>query len=202
MKIGAVSDIMSKTAQAASHALQSTAQAIDTHIRSAPDRRSLIEQELQKGAALSVVRLVDLIIEHAMAARASDIHLDPRGDHVVARLRIDGVLQDVHVLEGSIHNEVISRIKILSGLRTDEHQAAQDGRFRVLLESDSSVDVHVSIVPTYFGENAVLRLLSDRAEEFTIDTLGFTAENSEKILHAVGKPYGMILATLAHQALA
>jgi len=159
------------------------------------DYATTVEQELAKGADISVVKLVDFLIQRAHGARASDVHLDPRGDGVMVRLRIDGVLQDVHLLPGSIQNEVISRIKILCGLRTDEHQAAQDGRFRLLLESGSNVDVRVSIVPTYYGENAVLRLLSDRAEEFTLDTLGFTTENREKILRAMRKPYGMILAT-------
>ncbi len=154
-----------------------------------------VEQELAKGANLSIIRLVDCLVTRAYAARASDIHLDPRSDGVMVRLRVDGVLQDVHKLPATIHNEVISRIKILCGLRTDEHQAAQDGRFRLLLETGVSVDVRVSIVPVYYGENAVMRLLADQAEEYTLSSLGFTKENQEKILRAIQKPYGMILAT-------
>ncbi|HEV8677449.1 MAG TPA: GspE/PulE family protein, partial [Candidatus Paceibacterota bacterium] len=89
---------------------------------------------------------------------------------------------------------IITRIKILSNLRTDEHQAAQDGRFRVQV-GDAPIDVRVSITPTYYGENAVLRLLAQQAEEFTLESLGFSEENKAKIRDAVRKPHGMILAT-------
>ncbi|MBT9168083.1 MAG: putative type II secretion system protein HxcR [Syntrophomonadaceae bacterium] len=155
----------------------------------------LLANELAKGAGMSVIKLVDALVECAYCSRASDIHLDPREDGVAIRLRIDGVLQDVDTFPSSVHNEVISRLKILCGLRTDEHQAAQDGRFKLSLEDGASVDVRTSIVPTYYGENAVLRILSDQAEEFTLDSLGFTPENREKIESAIRKPHGMILAT-------
>src|SRR4029079_9819401 len=91
-------------------------------------------------------------------------------------------------------NELLSRIKILAGLRIDEHQTAQDGRFRVIPEGGSPVDVRVCIAPTYYGENAVLRLLSDKAEEFSLQSLGFAPENIKKITWAAKRPYGMILA--------
>jgi type II secretory ATPase GspE/PulE/Tfp pilus assembly ATPase PilB-like protein len=154
-----------------------------------------IERELEKGTSLSVIRLIDYLIERAHVARASDIHLDPCADFVAVRLRVDGVLQTAHHIPTSIHQEVISRIKILSGLRTDEHQTAQDGRFRLALGDGLSIDVRVSVIPTYYGENAVMRLLSDQAEEFTLESLGFTPENQKKIVRAIKKPYGMILAT-------
>jgi type IV pilus assembly protein PilB len=169
--------------------------AVDTSV--APRRSDgvrLLAEELKKGAAMSIIKLVDALVACAYATRASDIHLDPRDKETVIRMRIDGVLQDVSAYPTHIHNEVISRLKILCGLRTDEHQAAQDGRFKVTLE-DTGVDVRTSIVPTYYGENAVLRLLSDQAEEFTLDSLGFTSENREKIEKAIRKPHGMILAT-------
>jgi type II secretory ATPase GspE/PulE/Tfp pilus assembly ATPase PilB-like protein len=156
---------------------------------------SLVTEELEKGTTLSIIRLVECLIEHAHAVRASDIHLDPSLTAVTVRLRVDGVLTDVHTLPLRIHNEVISRLKILCGLRTDEHQSAQDGRFELALSHGLSVDVRVSIVPTYYGENAVLRLLSSEAFSFTLETLGFTQANIEKITSAIAKPYGMILAT-------
>ncbi len=186
-----------KAASVAGHAVAAGMSVVSATIEAnlVHDQRAVIDHELQKGAGLSVIRLVDLLVERAQGARASDVHLDPRANGTLVRLRIDGVLQDTHTFPVGIHNEVISRIKILCGLRTDEHQAAQDGRFRVLLESGSSVDVRVSIVPTYYGENVVMRLLADTAEEFTLETLGFTKENAEKIVRAIRKPYGMILAT-------
>ncbi|MBM3261544.1 type II/IV secretion system protein [Candidatus Kaiserbacteria bacterium] len=176
-------------------------------------------EELQKAPhARSIVQIVEAIVWDAHRAGASDVHFDPTVESVRIRFRIDGMLNDVVILPRGMHAEMISRIKILSSLRTDEHQAAQDGRFRITAkdwkeewkvrlsragESDfperfspqGDVDVRVSIVPTYHGENAVMRLLSDQAQEFTLESLGFTPHNADKILRAARKPYGMILAT-------
>lgn len=144
---------------------------------------------------LPIIGLVDKLIEHAHDARASDIHIDPAPDVVRVRFRVDGVMAEKYTFEKKIHNEVISRIKILSGLRTDEHQAAQDGRFRSTTIENHPIDIRVSIAPTYYGENAVLRLLSDHAEEFNLETLGFSAADKKKVERAIGRPHGMILAT-------
>ncbi len=154
-----------------------------------------IEKELQQGAKISIINVVSHLIEDAHCQRASDIHIDPQQDEVLIRFRIDGILRDMYVFPVSIHSEIISRIKIISNLRTDEHYAAQDGRFRSLFSDIGPIDVRVSIVPTFYGENVVMRLLSDKAEEFTLQTLGFSPANQQKILRAIKKPYGMILAT-------
>lgn len=154
-----------------------------------------MQKELALGHKMSIIRMMDCLVECGQELRASDIHLDPEDKLVRARFRIDGVLQDLYELPKALHEEIISRIKILAGLRTDEHQAAQDGRFRATLEGGAPVDVRVSIVPTYYGENAVMRLLSDNAAEFSLKSLGFSEGNQKKILSAIKKPYGMILAT-------
>ncbi len=144
---------------------------------------------------VSIVRLVDAILEEAVALRASDIHIEPAEAHVLVRLRVDGVLIDSFTLPRPILSEVISRIKVLSQLRTDEHQAAQDGRFRTTLANGRITDIRVSITPTYFGENAVMRILSDHAADFTLELLGFSDDDRAKIEAAVKRPHGMILAT-------
>lgn len=126
--------------------------------------------------------------------RSSDIHLVPEAQEVRVRFRVDGVLQDMHTLPKNIHPEIIARIKILTNLPTDEHQAALDGRFQTTVNG-KAIDVRVSIVPTYYGENASLRLLTDQADAFTLDTLGFSEENKTKVLKAIQKPFGMILLT-------
>lgn len=156
---------------------------------------SNIERELRAGANVSIINLIDLFVRHACSIHASDIHIDPTEKNLRVRFRIDGVLEDAHPLPLDIHGEIISRIKILSGLRTDEHHAAQDGRFRNLISDVGYVDVRVSIAPTYHGENAVLRLLSDNAENFTLESLGFSGEDVNKIKHAIKKTSGMILVT-------
>ncbi len=154
-----------------------------------------LEKELEAGVNISIINVIDHLIKYASIMHASDIHIDPQEKSVRVRLRIDGVLEDAHPLPKNIHDEIISRIKVLSGLRTDEHNTAQDGRFRSIISDLGSVDVRVSIAPTYHGENAVLRLLSDNAENFTLETLGFTKEDRQKILYAIKKPNGMILVT-------
>lgn len=156
---------------------------------------SKVERELKRGVNVSIINLVDGLIEDAHSIRASDIHIDPTEKEVQIRFRIDGVLHDIYTFPKSIHSEIVSRIKILSGLRTDEHQAAQDGRFRNILADAGPVDIRVSIIPTYYGENAVLRLLADKAEQYSLESLGFNGKDIQKIKRAIGKPYGMILAT-------
>lgn len=154
-----------------------------------------VKEELKRGEHISIIALVDLLIELAQDSRASDIHVNPLQDNVRVRLRVDGVLQDSHMLPKSVHQEVISRIKVLAGLRTDEHAAAQDGRFRTATSKDEAIDVRVSITPTYYGENAVLRLLANTAEDFSLASLGFSEEDQKKIVHAIKRPHGMILST-------
>lgn len=144
---------------------------------------------------ISIIALVDAIIEDACALRASDVHINPSHDQLKFRLRVDGALQDFNAIPKRYALEVITRIKILAGLPTDEHQMTLDGRFRSVLSTGDSVDVRVAIAPTYHGEYAVLRLLSDRAEEFNLSALGFSKSNEQKILHALKRPFGMILAT-------
>src|SRR3989344_3581537 len=157
--------------------------------------KNKIEKELQNDASISIVSLIDHLIEHAHESRASDIHIDPCENDLKIRFRVDGVLYDAFSFPKNIKSEVVSRIKVLSGLRTDEHQAAQDGRFRINFTGGSPVDIRVSIVPTYYGENATLRLLSDHSAEFNLESMGFGAADKEKVIRAARRPYGMILTT-------
>lgn len=155
---------------------------------------NIVKNELAKGQLISVVKLVAFVIEEAHGLRASDIHFEPQSGCIRVRYRIDGWLKDYHELPLRLHSEIVSRIKILAGLRTDEHQAPQDGRFRMVLEA-RPLDVRVSVAPTYYGENAVLRLLSEKSGSFSLEALGFSPQNIQKIAEASKKPYGMILAT-------
>jgi len=154
-----------------------------------------IEDQVAQHTEPSIINVLEYLIEHAQALRSSDIHIDPQEDGLKIKFRIDGVLQTIATLPKKIHPEIISRIKILCGLRTDEHQATQDGRFRYRMKTDNVIDVRVSIAPTYHGENAVLRLLADKVDQFTLETLGFAEEDIVKIKKALSKPWGMILAT-------
>ena len=130
---------------------------------------SVIDAEVRKVPPFrSIIKIVDTLIAQAFFARSSDVHLDPEEHTLRVRFRIDGVLHDVYAFPKELHQEIITRIKVLSAMRTDEHQAAQDGRMRIVIPENPPVDVRVSITPTYFGENCVMRLLIARANDFTI----------------------------------
>ncbi len=172
-----------------------TANPIGTPTKSDIDYQAEILREVEKGVQASAVIILEALIEQAYTTRASDIHIDPSHEGIVIRLRIDGVLQTVHTLPLLLQAELISRLKILCSLRTDEHATAQDGRLRHVCRDTTLIDIRVSIMPLYYGENAVLRLLVGGNENHSLATLGFTEANQTKILAAMKKPYGMILAT-------
>ena len=142
-----------------------------------------------------IIRIVDTLVAYAYENRASDIHLEPREDEMLVRFRIDGVLHDIVKLPATLHPQVIARLKILSSLRTDEHQVPQDGKIEFVLENGEHLDVRVSLIPTTEGEKVVLRLLSDRSRQFSLSNLGMSRDTLEILKVAYEKPYGMVLVT-------
>lgn len=157
--------------------------------------KTLIEQELAKGPnEVSIIELVDRVVEYGYSSRASDIHIDPAEDKVMVRLRIDGILHDSFTFSNELQAEVVSRIKVLSGLKTDVHHAPQDGRFKAKIEGGKDIDIRVSITPTYYGENVVMRLLVDTVQVFSLKDLGFSPDQLVLVENAIQKPFGMILA--------
>jgi len=155
----------------------------------------MIERELLRGEAISIINIVDCLIQQAHDNKASDIHIDPTKEAMRVRMRVDGVLRDAHRLPWEIRSEIIARIKVLAHLRTDEHQMPQDGRFRHMLPTNNLLDIRVSIAPTYHGENAVLRLLSSATENHSLEALGFSETDTKRITGAIHKHGGMILVT-------
>ncbi|MCD6177878.1 type II/IV secretion system protein [bacterium] len=161
----------------------------------------IIQSQLQKIKAgetgpgvVPVIRMVDSIIQYGYENRASDIHIEPLEKETRIRFRIDGILHNVLSLPKNIHNLIVSRIKVLAKLRTDEHFAAQDGKF-VAEFGKEKFDIRVSIVPVTEGEKVVMRLLSERIRRFDLDNLGLLERDLQKIKSAIKKPFGMILAT-------
>ncbi len=164
--------------------LKSIKAAIETQITSSADK-------------VSVVNLLDMIVEYAYVIKASDVHIHPEENTTRIRFRIDGLLRDVidkdKKFPKELQQELISRIKVIAGLRTDEHLAPQDGRFKGQIEGFGAVDVRVSIMPTYYGENAVLRVLAE-TQAYGLKDLGFLPDDLQRVERAIKKPYGMILA--------
>lgn len=141
-----------------------------------------------------VVEIVDLLLRYGYQNKASDIHIEPYEKKVVVRFRIDGLMHDVLDMPNELADLILTRIKILSKMRTDEHRAAQDGKLRYMSE-DETIDVRVSVVPVTHGENVVMRLLSARGRQFSLSDLGMQAEDLEKVKQAIKHPHGMILVT-------
>ena len=144
--------------------------------------------------AVPIVNIVNTIIEHAATSGASDIHFETFENKLIVRYRIDGILQEILNLPPVIAPILIARIKVLSNLQIDIHNAPQDGRFRFPIE-DQFVDVRVSVIPTFHGEKGEMRLLKGSLRPLTLYELGFSQSELPKIEMAIKKPRGMILVT-------
>lgn len=144
--------------------------------------------------SLPIAKIVDTLINTAYEDRTSDIHIEPQDSESLVRFRIDGVLQDVLRMPKQIHDRMITRIKVLSNLRTDEHMSAQDGKLRMQIPEEQ-LDIRVSILPVTGGEKAVLRLLSSKSREYSLASLGMAVDDLAKLERAYAQTYGMILST-------
>lgn len=154
------------------------------------------EETLSREAVIQapIVRMVDRIIQEAVQLRASDIHLEPYDNHFRIRYRIDGVLKETFHHSLDIYPAVVARIKILSSSDITEKRIPQDGRFKVRLE-DQEIDFRVSVLPTFFGQKVVLRLLDKANVRCGLDELGFSEKPIQLFKEAIRRPYGMILVT-------
>ncbi len=137
---------------------------------------------------------MDTIILFAYQNEASDIHLEPSKDFLVVRYRVDGILHTIAELPAAILELLVTRIKVLANLRTDEHRASQDGRIKIDLEGNE-ITLRVSIVPTYDGEKTVMRILSSNRQELNLEALGYNKHNLEVIKSNILKTNGIILMT-------
>lgn len=143
---------------------------------------------------LPVVRIVNALLKHAILQNASDIHIEPMEESVLVRYRIDGILHDAMTLPKTAGPSITARIKVLSNLKLDEKRLPQDGRFKMKVDEEK-VSFRVSILPVYFGEKTVMRLLREGGGGFTLESLGFHGEGLERIHEATRRTVGMILTT-------
>ncbi len=150
------------------------------------------EQKIVDEAPIS--KIVDVIIRHAIEARASDIHIEPSEEDLRVRYRIDGVLHSSLILPKTVHPAIISRVKILSNLKIDEQRLPQDGRFHINLDG-KPIDFRVSTFPTVVGEKIVLRILDKSTGAPTLEELGISGRRLSIVQDAIKKPHGMFLMT-------
>ncbi len=152
------------------------------------------ETEEKLAQFVPVVKMVNSIIDRALASRASDIHIEPGSEQIVIRFRIDGLLKKVVELPREVLPPILARIKLMANLKIDEHRLPQDGRFRYTFH-DHEVALRVSIVPNLHGSKIVLRLLDTRQKKFNFRTLGLNKRDLAIIKRESLKPHGMLLVT-------
>lgn len=141
-----------------------------------------------------VAQIVSVILEYAVKAGASDLHIEPFETGTRIRYRIDGVLQEKFPLPKTIHNSVVARIKILSNMQIDEHRKPLDGKFKVVF-GERKTDLRVSSLPTVFGEKIVIRLLKDQKDTFTLKELGLWGRSRTLFDKSLKESTGIILVT-------
>ena len=141
-----------------------------------------------------IAQTVNLLIEYAVKSGASDIHIEPREGHVQIRYRVDGILKEANKLPKKVHAALVSRVKILSGLKIDERRAPQDGRFKITLNGRVFA-FRVSTLPTVDGEKVVMRVLDESSEPLVLEKLGYWGKALDDINDAIVQPHGMILVT-------
>jgi len=143
---------------------------------------------------LPIIKIVEAIISYGYQNRASDIHIEPLDKDIIVRFRVDGVLHDVLVIPKEYQELIVSRIKILASLRTDEHQSAQDGKIKYKLPKEK-LDIRVSVVPITDGEKIVMRLLSKKLRDYSLNTINLGIQAKKLIKASIKKPWGMVLVT-------
>lgn len=139
-----------------------------------------------------ISRALSTILEYAVKTRASDIHIEPLEGSLKIRCRVDGVLREIMQLPKSIEPALVSRIKILSNLKIDEHRTPQDGQFAIAV-ADKEVDLRIAISPVVWGEQVVIRLLDKSGNSFDLEQMGYAGRGLRAIRKGVKRPNGMIL---------
>lgn len=139
-----------------------------------------------------IAKIVATVLEYAVTSRASDVHIEPQGDRIRVRYRIDGILYDKLSLPKNVQEAVTSRIKILADMKIDEHRTPQDGRFNFKVEKDE-VDLRVSVIPSVYGEKIVMRLLRKSGGIPTLEDLGLNGPSLKNLETAMLRPHGIII---------
>ncbi|MBY0538427.1 GspE/PulE family protein [Patescibacteria group bacterium] len=159
------------------------------------DGEEASEADLKKMAEdLPVVRIVDTLLRHAIIQGASDIHIEPMENEVLVRYRIDGILNDAMKLPKIAAGTIVARLKVLSNLKLDQKRLPQDGRFKMEMDGQK-VAFRVSMLPVYFGEKVVMRLLRENRTGFSLEGIGFHGSTLERIHKATRATTGIILVT-------
>jgi type IV pilus assembly protein PilB len=142
-----------------------------------------------------VVKFLQGILIDAINQGASDLHFEPYDKSFRIRYRVDGILSEVSQPPSNLKERIAARLKIISKIDISEKRVPQDGRMKLVMANGKAIDFRVSTLPTLFGEKIVMRILDSTQAQLGIDALGYDPDQKEKLMHAVGRPYGMILVT-------
>jgi len=153
------------------------------------------EQAIAEVEDAPVVRFLHKMLLDAFSMRASDIHFEPYEHNYRVRFRVDGELREIATPPIVIKDKLASRIKVISKLDIAEKRVPQDGRMKLKIGPERVIDFRVSTLPTLFGEKIVIRILDPSSARMGIDALGYDAQEKERLLNAISRPYGMILVT-------
>jgi len=153
-----------------------------------------IVEDARAGRSIDVDTLLNMILNNAIKDNATDIHITPQAGTLHVFYRLDGVLKHYYALPVSIHQQFVAKVKIASNLDIAEQRKPQDGGFSYTFLGEE-FDLRISILPTNYGENIVMRLLEKSGSLFSLNHLGFSEENKAKIEYYFSKPYGIVLVT-------
>ena len=162
---------------------------------SAESTNDTTEQAVAEVDDAPVVRFLHKMLLDAFGMRASDIHFEPYEHQYRVRFRIDGELREIANPPTVIKDKLASRIKVISRMDISEKRIPQDGRMKLKIGPDRVIDFRVSTLPTLFGEKIVIRILDPSSARLGIDALGYDEVEKERLLAAIGRPYGMVLVT-------
>ncbi len=154
--------------------------------------RGRMKPEVEAAEDVPIVAIVDNVLSYAISLRASDIHLEIFEDFILIRYRVDGILHEILRIPKQIHPAIVARIKLLAGLKIDEHYKPQDGRFRYQIAGDV-VDVRVAVMPTFSGEKVEMRLLAAATKPLSFAELGMLEDTIKSLEENIKKTYGMVL---------
>lgn len=163
-------------------------------VRTAEDIKKSIETVINQKKSYRISRILEIILAGAIAVNASDVHIEPEEGYVRLRYRLDGVLQDILEFDNATYNLLVSRIKLISNLKLNIKEKAQDGRFTIKI-NDSEIEVRTSLLPGGYGESIVLRVLNPNSIAVALEDLGIHKKLLDILMRELQKPNGMILNT-------
>ncbi|MEK7607695.1 MAG: GspE/PulE family protein [Patescibacteria group bacterium] len=163
-------------------------------IKTVEDVKKSMEEILKLKKGLRISKILEIVLSGGLATKASDIHIEPEEDYVRLRYRLDGMLTDILIFDLETFNLLLSRVKLLSGLKLNIKSEAQDGRFSVKI-GENDIEIRTSILPGAYNESVVMRLLNPKSIQVPLEELGIPQKLLAIIMREIAKPNGMVLTT-------